>query len=427
MALQPVFFTTAVLILPEAALACSCAPAPPLCEQLASAPVAFIGTVIEEARLGKDILGSVPALVKVEAVLRGIPQETSEVRVRSLNGTTCDVEIRRGERWLILGGEKSGIVLLGACSNSRRIGADDHWTDRFVQSFLTGPNLVMGSVRRYEGWNSRWRGDTLVRGAEIRLSGDPDRIISTGADGTFAFYGVEPGTHRISIRHSTSSAGTENGAEIQPLQVSERGCVNITAFLFASQSIRGTVTDREGKPLPGMWARVHMVEDGKIAPMPSREVLSRADGTYELPRLNNGRYAVSISPDWGDDPIEPERTYFLRRGSTDNQATHITLDGEGASGIDLTGTAARIVTIPIRVLDSAGEAVPQAAIDIRRNAGESTLRLAGSDGKIDLRLIEGDTYVLSSFRRKDSLFEYGTVRLVAATGAMVEIRLKPRR
>ena len=129
--------------------ACSCVRYPTSCESLATAKVAFIGTVTQGTEPDDAVepgqgFGTRRAIVTVETGVRGLRDDVREVRVNSAVGTSCYFELKARERWLILGAVSAGdphLVHTGVCSGSVEMRPENTEISQIVASYLGGPNL----------------------------------------------------------------------------------------------------------------------------------------------------------------------------------------------------------------------------------------------------------------------------------------------
>src|SRR5262249_17976563 len=108
MKVQPIssLFLRTILVLPFLAgtgFACSCPPAP-FCALYSQSPIIFVGRVVDVTQLPRRVNQTVDqglVTFSVEEDLRGIKDKT--VYVLHEPNTSCSIDFRRNERWLING------------------------------------------------------------------------------------------------------------------------------------------------------------------------------------------------------------------------------------------------------------------------------------------------------------------------------------
>ncbi len=391
------------MLVPAIVSACTCSRAPETCDLLAKRDVAIVGTVLD---------GS--GLVRVEKAIRGLARGVRDVEVRSATDSSCGLNLRPGERWLIFGTRGSdGSVGTDVCSGSRPIRSCGT-LDRLVDSFLAGPNLVMGTVRRFGAGAD----DNGISDAEVRLTGPEDRAIRTSRDGSFEFSGLTPGTYRLDIQSAglvpSVALGSIREIDLRSFRVEARGCVAIPVTMHANQSIRGTIRTPAGKPAEDVMVNL-LPRDGDRPPdLLVRSTWTVADGTYEFRRVENGTYVVEAGGETGEDPKwTPEAVV----------SPPFAVTGNGAEGIDLVTDSPRFAGIVLKVTGSNGRPPTHAIVEVAR-AGEYTLKPL--DPAEELRVLDGEEYTISvrSVAVAGSEPENGSVTVKASRGATVEIRLR---
>lgn len=391
------------MLLPAIAAGCTCSKLPETCDLLAQREVVIVGTVLDDT-----------GLFRVEKAVRGIDWPGLDVRVRAVTGPICGTPLKRGERWLIFGTRSDeGIVNTHACSGSRRIGFGDQATERLADSFLAGPNVVTGTVRRFGA------DDGGMADAEVRLIGPEDRSVRTAHDGTFEFAGLTPGEYRMHVQSGglapSRSMGSIIGTELRPFRVEARGCVDVSVMMHASQSIRGAIRTRAGRPAVDVLVWL-ISRDGEISPENRvKGVWTSADGTYEFRRVENGTYVVEAGGETGDDPIlEPAPVY----------STPFALTGNGAAGVDLAADSARFADVKLRVTRSNGLPLLNATVEVARNGGVTSMPF---DSSREWRLLAGEEYsiTVTEFPVPGSRPEKGKTTVRITPNAVVEVRLEP--
>ena len=401
-----------------AAQACSCGSYPTTCASLAAAKVAFIGTVTQgtesEDATPPRGFGNREAVLTVETIVRGLMDGTREIRVNPMIMTSCYFPLKIGQRLLIVGGtndREPNVVHTGVCSGSREILDGDAEIERMVATHLGGPSLFFGTVRLYKDWDSRWRKDNLVPGAEVKLTGAKDWSTRTGESGRFEVEGLPAGEYQLAVTKSGLSAelsadspfrdGEEPGKFVMP----ERGCVEAPVLLFPDTSISGTVRGVDGGPIAGIKVVALRIEDGGRA-RSARGVKTGKDGRYVIPRLLAGTYAVGINAERGSDSEYP--TTYHPSSPTQQGAMQVTVGADkSADGIDILVLPKRnAVTVRVRVVWPDKQPVERAIV--RAEHPETGIvystdfrsGFTNKDGFATIQLFEGTEYTLSSTWQK---------------------------
>lgn len=161
------------------------------------------------------------------------------------------------------------------------LGADDYTLSGKVTDALTGSaatNVVVEVITKV-----RWVGSVYFRGKDSeRLSATPDR------DGRYRLTGLPAGPCQVGVR----GGGRYPQWVSKSIEfVSGRPEEVLDFALIPRASVRGRVTDAEGRPLAGF--RVHAVERewslGEIRGFLRTFVETDAEGGYELTGLDPGR------------------------------------------------------------------------------------------------------------------------------------------
>lgn len=454
--------------------ACSCSSYPTLCESVTSARAVFIGTVLtgtepddgqEHRGFGQSI-----ATVRVETIVRGLPDGTTQISVNPSVGTSCYFPLKKGERHLLVGSvfERLGTFITGVCHGGAQLLPGSTRVERIVQSFLTGPNLLLGTVRRYQGWDSRYRSDNLIAGAEVSLtpvagaaggsSGSALRPWSstTSENGTFEVSGLPPGEYRFQVIVPGLAADPRSEDDkdkyrdrVPPIvRLPERGCVDIPVMMWPDQSISGTVTGADGKPVSGITVHACSIDSKDGSHRSEREAKTDAAGRYVLPRLAQGTYIVGVNVSRLEDS-EPYRMTFHPAATRAQAAARIQMNGTSVEDVDLQLPRAREKTqVKVRVVSATGEPVRGALVPVWRddkgNDSQSSSGLTDRAGEIALQLWDGDEYTIYAitfdenamrpirvgqpappidFRKPPPGYRSPNLRIVATPGRTVTLKL----
>lgn len=431
--------------------ACSCGRTPTTCELLASAKVAFVGTVRQGT--GPDDpnkpgagfgIGGKPAIVSVETNIRGLPEGTLEIQVDPSIGTSCYLELKAGERWLLFGSllENGGkrVVYTGGCTGSISISpADPRGIQRMVASYAGGSepavrNFVFGEVRKYKGWNTRWRDDNLIAGAEVSLTpAGPEAAGAKGWKGTtatngrFEVEGLSPGVYQF------AAAKGDLGSELMSretfrdygdalpvkVEVPAKGCLELPVLLREQTRISGRVRSsgavagaESGKPVPKVTVTAFEApSDSDGRPRAVRSAVTDEEGRYEITRIPAGTYVVAVNAERGEDSSEYPMT-FHPASPSQHGAARVEIGGSSATaeGIDITLPGKRkLVTMQVRVVWPDGRPVPEAIVDVadsqneriyrfgeRRAGREDWARFTDANGYASITVYDGTEYTVSA-------------------------------
>ncbi|MBL0156961.1 MAG: carboxypeptidase regulatory-like domain-containing protein [Bryobacterales bacterium] len=284
-----------------------------------------------------------------------------------------------------------------------------------VASYLGGPGLFFGNVRLYKGWNTAWRDDNLVEGAEISLKADAkDWTMRTGNSGRFEVRGLSPGEYRLAISKPGLSAEVESKDRYREYEapgkivIPQRGCVEVPVILRPDTTVSGTVRSVDGSPVAGIPVGAYE-QDAKSRRQSVRSAITGEDGRYEIPRLLAGRYIVGVGAEPGTNGPYP--TTFHPAASTDTGAMPVVVaDGKRVEGIDIVVPPKQSeVTVRIRVLWPDKRPVDFAliAVDHPQNGWVNSYnpknRRAGftdSNGFASIELREGTEYTISATWQK---------------------------
>ncbi|MEM8961624.1 MAG: carboxypeptidase-like regulatory domain-containing protein [Acidobacteriota bacterium] len=140
------------------------------------------------------------------------------------------------------------------------------------------------------------------------------RGVETGEDGSYELGGIEPGRHTIKARHR--QLGEVEGS----IEVRETGANVLDLVLRQPLSIRGRVIDATGASVAGAQVRVGI-------PGGFQGTRSKSDGSFEIPRLDPGRYRLFALHRGAS--AEHDEMVVLTDRTIDGLV--LTLEGEGAT------------------------------------------------------------------------------------------------
>ena len=141
---------------------------------------------------------------------------------------------------------------------------------------------------------------------------------TTDAEGQFKLEGLQEGPYTV-----TAKAEGYLDGEVEDIA---QGATDVVLQLRASATVRGTVIDPDGNPVGGAWVhRKGGKRRGGMNPMMAMfagdpRVLTAADGTFELPELEAGRYQL----------------YARRKGYAESETLKLQVsEGETAADLQL--------------------------------------------------------------------------------------------
>lgn len=413
------------------------------CEAIARAEIAFVGTVVigsESDPDGPPRLGNQVATVRVESILRGLAEGPREVRVNPAIGQGTHLSLRSGQRWLFIGGlddRDNTVIFTSSDSGSQRFGPESsEYLTAVVDSFLTGPNLVIGGA-----WMA---GSKPVPGAEVTLvRKDTKWSGRTNASGRFEARGLPAGEYKFGIakeklvaeRHTGS--GFEDGKVPDKIVVPERGCVEAPVYLWPDTRVSGTVTSADGNPVRGTKVTaLRLDKDNKYDN--DRTAITGDNGQYSFSRLLPGKYVFGINAGRGVD--EAYATTYHPASPTQSGATPVIVGDNGAvDDIDIrTPLPRRLVTMRVRVVwpDGRPAAGAYATLILPERPGTSrTIDATDAQGFASIQVFDGSAYEMSATwalweqtekRRPLSWHRADAVPFVGSPGRVVVLRLNEK-
>lgn len=295
--LAPIVVLGALALSPRSAAACTCAAPNSLCEALASVETVFIGTVRVVVQIRR---GELDVTIDVHEVFTGSPGKTVRIKTRNLGGGCEYEDYKVGEQLLMFGGMDGGLMYVTGCSRTApvsRAAADLAELRRMADR---GTATISGTVT-LEG--------TPRGNLEVRMAGT-SRVTRTDASGRYRFE-LPPGRYTVAPTADPRLAPRK----APPIEVVTGACVTHDIAEQWNGRIRGTVRDRNGRPMAGV--RVQGAPTSSKPPpawddpilswsSSARSARSDARGAYELGPLPPDTYRVSVGvPFSPDEPYPP--------------------------------------------------------------------------------------------------------------------------
>ena len=236
-----------VLLVVPAAEACFCGGS--FCGNVATATTLFEATVVGQEP--DPAAGGGVKTIRLSDIrtLRGVAPQVLE-----LQGTSCDLELKIGARYLIEPHEwapgKFGVSQCGLTRPAVRAAG--------FHAFLS----ESADERRPRVWGSltvptvdhrdyvQRGGGIAVAGAVVLLDGPVQRTASTSSSGEFAFYALPDGRYGVRVElpasRSDVTAPEPTTLEVGGAQV----CAEVDLFARSTARVTGVVVDATGTPVP---------------------------------------------------------------------------------------------------------------------------------------------------------------------------------
>jgi len=163
-------------------------------------------------------------------------------------------------------------------------------------------------------------------------------------DGSYAFDAIKPGTYRIRFSYSGeprlygaeyyNDAATIEGAQDVTVESGSQ-LAHLDAKLARTGSIAGHVTDRNGQPLSGIKISAYRYATdnaGNVLWPREEKTFSDANGAYQLPYLDTGRYRLLFEyTQW---PPHYLSAYYANAQTLDTATDIFVTSGAAIAGID---------------------------------------------------------------------------------------------
>ena len=393
------------------AQACSCVGGSPACQAYWITDAVFDGTVTSVRRIERtETIGTrqyrIPEYVvrfDVREAWKGV--ETGPVEILSPDsGGMCGFDFKIGTRYLVFSHRRGTDGRLGVtiCSLTREYNGFNNDITPFLASLSAPPpsgGRVFGSVTHSPGPFSTSSTMAPLE-VQVRLTGDGRTITTTSTGGEYEFKDVKPARYEIDIAmpEGYSFRGFPRTVDI----ADPRGCAKENAWATPTGRIAGRVVGPSG-PAGSVQVDIALADAKPDArgEVPSVQVRSMPDGTFEASEIPPGRYTVGVN---------------LRGTPTlSNRYGRVIYPGDGSDGEVITMTPGQTADLgtfripaPLRAIKVTGTVTwrdgspaanfPVFAQDLgpdgRRFAGASAR--SGADGRFTMDLLEGRTYILTT-------------------------------
>lgn len=302
--------------------ACSCSSKvyAPACELISRTDVVFIGEPVEFS-------GGIYKF-KIEKAYKGISNETSEIKIYGLAGTSCEAHYEIGAKYIIFAGKSSSspnTLITSMCSGSRR--ASQSETD-YLNNFLKGETetLVFGQVLQWVTRIGLPEKDESnpVESASLILENETRKYTATSdSNGRFVFANIDSGNYKLSAEKTPYTASPTS----YDISVVKGGCQQEFVQLKAMSVIEGTLLFPNGKPAADQ--RMELLRKNQSGKWYSTYYMWKQTdekGRFKFDDLESGEYLLGYEI-WGDYPSyeSPYPTYYFPGVSLKNKAQTLTL------------------------------------------------------------------------------------------------------
>jgi hypothetical protein len=247
----------------------------------------------------------------------------------------------------------------------------------------------------------------VAKGATVGLEPE-DGFSFAGAetalqrDGTFRFTEVIPGHYRVSANLRNRADDNLSKSTLRSLDVSDRDITNVVLTFGPGATIKGRVIAMGGA-LPAE-ARIDLLEHA-TGLFRSPQVLTEADGGYQIPNVQPGIYDIQYANSFSFDGLRPNANYFISALTVNNQDVTDTgiVVSEDATALEVAVTVDfRPGAISGSALDADDHPLPGAGValfsaDPKKRGLARYFRqgVAGTNGRFSLTgIIPGDYLIV---------------------------------
>jgi hypothetical protein len=339
------FSLVAILLFGSMAWACTCSDyGVPACKLFGNADAVFVGKVdrISSAddkdaqvslsgvnSISSRGVGLVSVEFNVEKALKGITGKS--VKVLTYIGTSCDVGVNEGQRWVVYASKdpETGLLGFGACSGSGQIDNNSPLSKELEQAANPAATpTVLGRVtrNRYDG----------VKDVKVSLVGEGVRLnTQTDENGSFVFRTSRPGkyTVKLSIPFSAGimftsqnlprgfkpSMPTETESKYSYDVLAKQGTCDYQYFdaywidLKATATVSGEFIQTDGNFSREFYPAICHLKSTEAETLHSCELsidVLKPDGTFSFEGLREGQYVIKVGDDFPSGPEPFTRHYY---------------------------------------------------------------------------------------------------------------------
>lgn len=336
---KPVFLAISALFLiclfQAEVFACTCIESyTPICARLSRSDVVFTGKVekitpfVESNNAGVPLgnVGSISSFggsnlvwlhVKVERKFKGLKENF--VKVLTYTNTSCDLGVKKGERWIFYASrdEESGNLNVGACSGTSEISGDDSEYLKNVDTIAKDKNIesVNGFVQK-----ERYS-DVGVKDATVNVEGTNFfTSATTDSQGVFNVRVPQAGKYkvRVTVPFSAIVPMLPLGLEPTSIEVFEptetksvfayeavvpQGQCQYSELEFypvdlkATAEIAGKFVATDGKQFPRFYPQICRVKATEKETLSSCGSYTefKTDGSFSFSGLREGKFVIVVN------------------------------------------------------------------------------------------------------------------------------------
>jgi hypothetical protein len=339
-------FIISLSLLSSTAFSCTCIDyGVPACKLFGNADAVFVGKIERIVSTDDDKnaqvtlsgvnsissrgVGLVSVEFSIEKAFKGVAGRST--KALTYTGTSCDLGVKEGQRWVIFAVKDphSGLLGFGACGGSGQLGDNDTRTEELGQvSDGGGMPIVRGRVTRdrYE----------VVKDAKVSLIGDEVRLDThTDETGSFIFRAPKPGKYTVTLSVPFSagimfasgyipsgfkeSVLTETESKYSYDVLAKQGACEYQYFdaywidLKATASISGKFIRTDRNFSREFYPKICHLKPTEAETLQSCELsveVLKPDGSFSFQELREGRYVIEVGDDFPSGPEPFVRHYF---------------------------------------------------------------------------------------------------------------------
>jgi hypothetical protein len=221
------------LLTPLSASACDCGYSGAPCQAFARTPYVFSGRVTKISTIaikmsnGEEYRDRLITFDVARAYRGGDGKTVTEI-VTGSGGTDCGYDFREGEKYLVyaFSHPATGKLYTGICSRTRRLAEAGDDLDYFAKKDdpAHGAGIEGRITELSRGPDNNTGVIGPLKGARLRISSAAGRwSVTTGSDGRFRLWGLQPGTYRVTPEFSTRFAEDSRTVTLKPASCEEIG------------------------------------------------------------------------------------------------------------------------------------------------------------------------------------------------------------
>ena len=406
------------VIMPAAALACTCSKATPgVCPGLQQGDVVFLGTVIDVSTVspaGPTPAGGANAIpitryhFRVDERFAG-PYVTEIDVYSGGDDGDCGYRFKKGESYVVFTQQETEGRLFATICNGTRPASDARALVPQLRAMRNGDRVasVFGLLHRADPpfLEPTDDPDDPLPHIKLKLRSKDDRFAtSTGPDGVYSFYDVHAGEYQFTADLPARFEFTQKTLKggLPPFKIPDGACFEYNVEALPTGKIRGSVIGPNGKPL-GLASVELFRADRYDESRPGLWGFQDQKGSFEFDHIGPGEYIVVFNRMNRMDPNSPfERTFYP--GTADfAEAKKIALkDGQQITKANIKlpeGYPTRTVRVHLKWTD--GRPPGEVTVLARADKGDNPAAQKIGDGLYEFTLIESANYTISAWEDLD--------------------------